>query len=137
VHQEIGGFDHNGRPGAFRNWLRTVMANRLRTVLRRQWREPQHPQQAWADVAEQLADDNSGLSQAWNAEHDAYLLERLMQLVAPDFKENSILAFRRVVLERREAAAVAEELDLTVNAVRIAQSRVLAALRKVGEGILD
>jgi DNA-directed RNA polymerase specialized sigma24 family protein len=32
---------------------------------------------------------------------------------------------------------VATELGMTVNAVRIAQSRVLAALRRIGEGFLD
>lgn len=137
LHQEIEQFQHNGRPGAFRAWLRQITAHRLRTVLRRQWRQPQAGGEALLDLADQLGEDDSQLTKAWNAEHDADLLERLLQLISPDFQENSIAAFRRVVLEGHLAESVAVDLGMTLNAVRIAQSRVLAALRRVGEGLLE
>lgn len=137
VHQEIDQFQHNGRPGAFRAWLRQVTAHRLRTVLRRQWREPQAAGNELFDLADQLGEDDSKLTHAWNAEHDAELLQRLLQLIAPDFQPHSMLAFRRIVLENQRPETVAADLGMSLNAVRIAQSRVLAALRRVGEGILE
>ncbi len=39
VFQRIADFEHNGRTGAFRNWLRTTTVNCLRTYARRQKRE--------------------------------------------------------------------------------------------------
>ena len=46
-------------------------------------------------------------------------------------------AFKRVVLDEERAAVVASELGITVNAVRIAQARVLRALRQLGKGLID
>src|SRR5690606_20122673 len=38
VVQEIANFDHNGRPGAFRNWLRRITANRMRRLWQKRGR---------------------------------------------------------------------------------------------------
>jgi len=46
-------------------------------------------------------------------------------------------AFRRVALLGERPAAVAGDLQMTANAVRIAQSRVLRRLREVGQELLD
>lgn len=135
VLEEIGRFEHNGRPGAFRNWLRTIMSHRLRTIQRQQWRGG--PRLDWSDIADGLADDDSDLSRQWQVEHDAYLLRRLIDLISHDFSPASIAAFKAVVLQGRPQAEVATELGLSLNAVRIAQSRVLAALRRVAEGLID
>lgn len=137
VYQEIGGFRHNGRTGAFRSWLRSIMTHRLRTIQRRRWRDGEGGRPEWSDVVEQLESDDSMMTQMWNAEHNEYLVRHLLDLVAPEFQEKTLLAFRRVVLENEDAAMVAEELALSVNAVRISQCRVLAAMRRVGDGLLD
>jgi RNA polymerase sigma factor (sigma-70 family) len=137
VFEEIKRFDHNGRVGAFRNWLRMIMRHRLRTVQRRTWRAGERPLPDWSGIADQLEDDESDLTRLWDEEHDAYLLRRLLEMVAPEFKEHSLVAFRRVVLEGEDVTVVANALSMSPNAVRIAQSRVLAALRRVGEGIVS
>jgi RNA polymerase sigma-70 factor (ECF subfamily) len=137
VYEQIGSFDHNGRVGAFRKWLRIVMQHRLRTVQRREWRRVEDQAPDWSKLADQLADDGSELSHLWDVEHDAHVIDRLLSLVAREFKELSLLAFRRVVLGGEGVTEVAESLGMTPNAVRIAQSRVLSALRRVGEGLLD
>ena len=36
VSEGLPKFVHNGRPGAFRNWLRTILTNRVRHFLRTQ-----------------------------------------------------------------------------------------------------
>ena len=61
--KEVAGFRHNGRPGAFRTWLRGITVNRLREF----WRERrQLPTAEGSDpdrILDQLADDHSELSQ--------------------------------------------------------------------------
>jgi len=42
-----------------------------------------------------------------------------------------------VVLDGHSASSVADQLGMTVNAVRIAQARVLRTLRELGEGLID
>src|SRR3954470_16199953 len=38
--RELGGFDHNGRTGAFRLWVRSITANRLRAYWRARRSDP-------------------------------------------------------------------------------------------------
>lgn len=138
VIRELPRFDHNGRTGAFRNWLRTTTANRLRQF----WRNANKPANdaARADcgvLADQLEDPHSNLSKVWRIEHDRFVLGQLLQRVEPSFKPDTVLAFRKVAIDGLEAEQVAEELETTINAVRISQSRVLRALRKLADGLVD
>jgi RNA polymerase sigma-70 factor, ECF subfamily len=124
-------FEPSGRPGAFRAWLRRVTVNLLREF----WRA--RPAPAAGPVLEQLSDPNAGLSRLWDEEHDRHVLHALMELVRPEFTESSWRAFRRLALDGAPARAVAEELGLSVNAVLIAKSRVLARLRQEARGLVD
>ena len=138
VIRELPRFDHNGRTGAFRNWLRTTTANRLRQF----WRNAKKPanEAARADcgsLADQLEDPNSDLSKVWRIDHDRFVMQQLLERVAPTFKPETVRAFRRLVIDGREAEEVADELKTTINAVRISQSRVLRSLRKLAEGLID
>jgi RNA polymerase sigma-70 factor (ECF subfamily) len=138
VVAELPSFDHNGRVGAFRNWLRTITAHRLRTFRRRQKRAaiagggPEY-----ADLAAQLEDPQSELSQLWNLEHDRHVVGVLLQKIEAEFQEKHREAFRRVLLEGQTAAQAAAELETTVSAVRVAQSRILTRLRELGAGLID
>lgn len=135
LSQHIAGFEHNGRPGAFRNWLRQVTANRLREFRRKHKRESVGKD--LGELAEELADDNSGVSGVWQREHDRFVLEYLLTQVTDRFEPDSMSAFRKIMLEGKSSQAVAEELNMSPGAVRVAQSRVLKMLRKLGEGLID
>lgn len=140
MHQamvELPHFQHNGRTGALRCWLRQVVANRLRTFWRQHNRHRAVGGDEYSILAEQLADPESRLSQQWNHDYDRTLLQRLMEIVQHEFETKTIDAFRRVVFEEQKAAVVAEELKMTSNAVRIAQSRVLHRLREIGAGMIE
>jgi len=117
-------FEHNGRPGAFRTWLRNITYNLLREFWRRS------PTSESASVLKDLIDPHSGLSQFWDRQHDRHVLHRLLESVQPEFAEITWLAFRRLALDGASAREVAAELDTSVNAVLIAKSRVLARLRQ-------
>jgi RNA polymerase sigma-70 factor (ECF subfamily) len=110
---------------------------RLRTRQRQQWTRKEDAQPDWSVVVDALADEHSEISKLWNHEHDTYLVKRLLELVSKEFSLSTMEAFQRVVLRGEDVTAVAQSLQMTPNAVRIAQSRVLAALRRVGAGLID
>ena len=138
VCSEIQKFDHNGRVGAFRTWLRRITANRLRRL----W-EKRKKQAAGQDftkismIADQLADSNARLSIEFERQHDACLIEHLLGKLENRFGAKSLQAFRRIVLLEHSSHEVAKDLEMTVGAVRVAQHRVLRALREMGQGMLD
>ncbi len=132
--KDLGKFDHNGRTGAFRLWVRMITGHRLRDYWRSRKSEPRN---GVADRLAEIEDPNSELGRRWDREHDEYLAQRLMELIEPEFAPTTWRGFRLHVLEGREASEVAEILGLSVNAVLIAKSRVLRRLRQEGRGLID
>ncbi len=138
VARDIGRFEHNRRVGAFRHWLRTILANRLREFWRAQRARPTATGESdFADILAQLEDSGSGLSRLWDREHDEHVVRRLLAMIEPQFTPSTWQAFRRLVLDGERPDAVAAELGLSVNAVFIAKSRVLQRLRQEGRDLLD
>lgn len=140
VIQEIGRFDHNGRPGAFRNWLRQITANRMRRLWQQRQRRAATSGSGGADLAalaDQLDDDSSRLTHVWDADHDRFVLNRLLGLLAGRFSPKSLAAFRRLAISQEPPDAVAADLGMTIGAARVAQHRVLKALKELGEGLVD
>lgn len=131
VVEEVPNFRHNLRRGAFRNWLKSILINRLRIF----WRE-RRPQ-ALDHLAQQLEDPHSQLHLFWEREHDRHLAQRLLELIEPEFEPATWQAFRQLVLEEVPTATVAANLGISANAVRIAKSRVLARFRREIEGLVD
>jgi RNA polymerase sigma-70 factor, ECF subfamily len=130
LHQ-MPDFEHSGRVGAFRAWLRGIAANLLREFWRRR------PVPGSGSVLDQLVDPRSGLSQVWEKQHDQHILHRLLVFVQPEFPPSTWHMFRRLALDGLPAREVAAELGATVNAVLIAKSRVLARLRQEASGLID
>ena len=128
-------FVHNGRPGAFRRWLRSITVNHLRAFWRS--RRPLAGQAEVEGVLDQLEDPASDPSRQWDLEHDSHVAHKLLDYVEPEFRPATWQAFRRLVLDEAAPEAVAAELGLTVNAVLIAKSRVLRRLRQEVSGLLD
>jgi RNA polymerase sigma-70 factor (ECF subfamily) len=134
VVQELPAFRHSGQKGAFRAWLRQISVNRLRSHWRgRQRRAAGNGEQILA----QLADPTSDLSRQWDREHDRHVASRLLELIAGDFQPTTWKAFHRVVLDNAAPELVARELDLSLNAVWSAKSRVLRRLRQEADGLLE
>jgi RNA polymerase sigma-70 factor, ECF subfamily len=136
--KELPRFQHGGRPGAFRTWLRVITVNRARAFWRARSSRPQGSGDSGVmAMVEQLEDPASDLSGRWDREHDERVLRHLLGLMETEFEPNTVRAFRRLTLEGASAAEVAAELGMTVGAVYVAKSRVLRRLREEGEGLLD
>jgi RNA polymerase sigma-70 factor (ECF subfamily) len=136
--RELPRFRHDGRPGAFRSWLRTITVNRIRTFFHGQRTRPLATGDSdFERVLDQLADPTSTLSRLWDEEHDRHVIRRLLELIEPEFEPTTWRAFQLLVLQGRGTAEAAAELGMSPNAVRIAKSRVQSRLRQEAEGLID
>jgi RNA polymerase sigma factor (sigma-70 family) len=130
--RELPDFEHNGRPGAFRCWLRSVVVLRLQNY----WRARRSAASAdGMDRVAELEDSASDLSKQWDRDHDTHVARRLLELLEPEFTSYTWQAFRRQVLDGARPVDVAAELGVTVNAVLIAKSRVLRRFRREITGL--
>jgi len=138
VTRELPAFDHNGNPGAFRCWLRRILANRMRDLWRERGREPQPVGgSAFLQQLAELEDDASAASQLWDRQHDLHVMHQLLEALRPRFAAQTWQAFRFQVVDGLPPDEVARRLDLSVNSVYVAKSRVLNALRQAAAGVLN
>lgn len=122
-------FEYDGRL-SFRGWLHTVVRNKWLELERRRGRLPASDD----GLSSAAADPWAELEQA---EFNALLAQRALQLIEGEFKASTLAAFRATVVEDRAAGEVAVELGLTVNAVYLARNRVLRRLRNELEGMWE
>jgi RNA polymerase sigma-70 factor (ECF subfamily) len=125
VVRRLPEYRHNGRRGAFRAWLRSIIGNVLREFLRATDRRAARERA----LLDELEDGTSALSRRWDAEHDRFMLRGLLELIRGEFTPPKWAAFCHTALDGFAASKVAAELSLTPNAVHVARSRVLARLR--------
>ena len=138
VVKHLPGFQHSGHRGAFRSWLRTIVCSRTTDY----WRAIDAGTQAQGGsgataALQQIADPDSALNRQWDEEHDRYVLQCLLDLVEEEFEPVTLQAFRRLALDGVSGAEAAQELGLSVSAVYVAKSRVLARIRQEAEGLID
>lgn len=138
VSRDLPQFQHSGRPGAFRSWVRTILIHRVRDFWRsRRYRPVVAGGSTPFERLEQLADDRSELSREWDLEHDRHVMARLLEQVKPHFEAKTWNAFQRQIVDGQRADAVAAELEMPLNSVYVARSRVLSALRRQAAGLID
>jgi len=138
VIKEIARFEHSGRTGAFRSWLRNVTANRVRQF----WRDGRVRPRAtgnsdFSQMLSELEDPRSEMTRHWNAQHDLHVLQRITALVQEEFTEKSMQIFRRHVLQQVPADGVAAEFSISVAGVYQVKSRIMRRLRQEAQGLLE
>lgn len=137
VSQELPRFEHR-RPGSFRSWLRQILANRLRNF----WRARQHQPMAvggsdFLRHIEELSDDRSALSQAWDRDHDRAVMRHLFGLVRLRFAERTWQAFWLQVIDGQSAEEAAGRLGISLSSAYVAKFRVLQALRTAAAKLVE
>jgi RNA polymerase sigma-70 factor (ECF subfamily) len=129
----IPDFKHNGRIGAFRAWLRTIVVHRALEHLRRR-RNFTVVCDRWSVLAKRFEDT---IQEFLDREHDQLVVSRILQLIRPEFTKTTWEAFERQVIDGKRATEVAGELGRTVNSVLLCKSRVLRRLRQLGQGLIE
>lgn len=136
VARTIHRFEYNRKTGSFRGWLKVVTRSRLTDFLRVQGREVQ----GTGDTGMlHVIDDQLDASQPdlWERDYRRTLFEWAVDRIRCDSEDTTWQAFWQTSVGDQETVDVAEELGLSVGAVYIARSRVLARLRKEIEEVDD
>jgi RNA polymerase sigma factor (sigma-70 family) len=135
---ELPRFEHGGRAGAFRTWLRAVTVNSAREHWRKARRQPRGTGDTEAHVLlDELASDYSQAARQWDREHEEHVLRALMDRIRGEFDPQSVRAFECVTVRGLSAAEAAAELGMSPGAVYVAKSRVLRRLREEAAGLID
>jgi RNA polymerase sigma-70 factor (ECF subfamily) len=138
VVKHLPDFQHSGHRGAFRSWLRTIVCSRTTDYWRAADTAAQASGGSGATAAlQQIADPDSDLNRRWDEEHDRYVLDCVLDLLDEEFEPLTLKAFRRLAVDGVSGAEAAQELGLSVAAVYVAKSRVLARIRQEAEGLID
>jgi RNA polymerase sigma-70 factor (ECF subfamily) len=126
----IGSLEYDPRHGSFRGWLFTIVRNKLRDFQDR----PHHLYQGSGDsrIQQLLATQPARQpdeAAAWEHEYQCGLFVWAAAQVQPRVEETTWQAFWQTAVEGKSGQEVAGSLGLTVAAVYLAKSRVMARLR--------
>lgn len=127
-------FDYDPSRGAFHTWLLTFVRHRLQRFFRSRQRLPEPLGSGIGEMAEENLHEPSGWQgpeedEAWNADYRRIVFAWAKARVRDQVRGSTWEAFRRTALEGDDPETVAAELGLSVGAVYIAKSRVLARLK--------
>jgi RNA polymerase sigma-70 factor, ECF subfamily len=127
--QKLPAFTYDSVRGRFRGYLRTVAQSRAADWHRR----APHTVSLPADIgAPDAARDDLE-----EAEYRDLLVRRAVEIMRAEFEPVTWKAFWEYVVEERPPAEVAAELNLSVESVYAAKTRVLRTLRRELDGLLD
>jgi RNA polymerase sigma factor (sigma-70 family) len=133
----VGRLDYDSRRGTFRNWLFTVVRRKLsdwRKARRSRLRHGGDP--APREVLEQ-SPAPAGLQEEWEAEWQRRVFAWACEQVRRDVTEPTWQAFWRTAFQGQPGKQVAADLGLSVAAVYLARSRVLARLKDLVRSAQD
>lgn len=128
VAKSIEKFDPSHPGVTFRGWLYRVTRNSVVDFFRNRKRKPtvSAGTDVFANVQEQEQHDN----EEFYLEFQRQVFLQVSREVAAQVKQSTWQAFWQTEMEKRPAEDVAEELGMTIGALYVARSRVLARLKK-------
>ena len=139
VARNAGKMEYDPARGTFRGWLYTVTRNKIYNFLSGQRHRPRATGDA--DAREQLeatpAREEEGPDADWEKEYQRRLTDRAMDRVKGEFQPATWRAFWETAVDGKAAAEVGAGLKMSVGAVYVAKSRVLARLRDEVKTMVD
>ena len=109
----------------FRVWLHTITVNRARDWHRRQ------PRERFAQLSAFIQSlSSSGSHDVFEeTEYRNFLMARIRHVIETEFEETTWRAFWLSAAEGQTAAEIAQNIGISINAVRLAKFRVIKRLR--------
>jgi RNA polymerase sigma-70 factor (ECF subfamily) len=109
-----------------------VVRNKLRDTLARRAKQAQGSGDSVAqNLLEEQPDRDDAASALWDHEHERRLFAWAAELVRGEVQETTWRAFWLTAIESRAGKEVAQSLGISVAAVYLAKSRVMARLKQV------
>jgi RNA polymerase sigma-70 factor (ECF subfamily) len=136
VAQAMGRFDYDAQRGRFRNWLLTVVRSKFHDFVAQQQRQPELADGITLELRlnrEATAPEES----EWESEYRRHLFHWAAERIRGEFRESTWQAFWRTTIEERDGKEVAESLGLSVGAVYVAKSRVVARLKQELQSVAE
>jgi RNA polymerase sigma-70 factor (ECF subfamily) len=131
VSTAMGRLDYDPIRGTFRGWLFTVTRNKVFNFLdSRSRRERGTGDSRVQQRLEQHADGDGTLSADWEADYQRALAAQAMETVKGEFQAATWQAFIQTAVEGRTPSEVSKQIGLSVGAIYVAKSRVIARLRQ-------
>jgi RNA polymerase sigma-70 factor (ECF subfamily) len=122
---------HKQPNGSFRGWLRIITRHKITDLRRRRLHEPAGAGGSEAlDWLGQIAMPEQFEEASVIDADQSLVVRRILDLLRPEFSEQSWQAFWRTAVEGQPAVEVAQDLGMSAGAVRVAKCRVLHRLRK-------
>jgi RNA polymerase sigma factor (sigma-70 family) len=127
----ISRLEYDPRRGTFRSWLFTVVRNKFRNYLSNKTRKQMTSGgSSVQELLEAQPDRVDALEEQWDHEYDQRVFNWAVDRVKGGFTEKTWQAFWQVSVEGKNARDVAANVGISVGAVYIAKSRVLARLKE-------
>lgn len=121
--------EYDAKRGSFRNWLFTVVQNRLTD----HWRKDRLREHGEGDSAAQMRLNElpqpGNPNAEWEADYERQLFHYAAGIVKSDFTPATWQAFWQTAVEGQSGRDVAEQLEMTVAAVYLAKGRVMTRLK--------
>ena len=137
VATAIQRFEYDPKRGTFRGWLFTLTRNKLLNFISSRRRSPQGTGDTKIkNLLDEQPDAETDELQ-WDQQYQRRLFSWASNQVKSEFKEATWRAFWQTAVENQPAKRVAEALGVSVGAIYIAKSRVLARLRQKIQEVLD
>lgn len=121
ISKAIRAFEYRPEEGLFRDWLATIVHNEIRRHVGRR-------RETYSSVDEQQLVGDQAKSQ-WDEQFHQHVFDVALTRCKPYFTEETWELFERSWLQRQSAQAVAAELQVGVEKVYVARSRVLKRLK--------
>jgi RNA polymerase sigma-70 factor (ECF subfamily) len=139
VVRAMGSFQYDRQQGTFRGWLFTLTRNCYRNYLASAAHRVKRDGKAiggseYQQLLDQIADSNStdilaDNPQLWDEQYEHHLLDVASANIRENFAANSWQAFWQTAVVGKSPQEVASELGMSVGAVYVAKSRVIARLK--------
>jgi RNA polymerase sigma factor (sigma-70 family) len=127
VSQAAGRWQYDPKQGTFRGWLYGITRHKIAKFLQRRYAQPVG---SGGTNAQRLLDEEpspeADAEAAWEQEYQQQLFRLAAAEVQASFAPTTWQAFWRTAVEGKAGAEVAAGLGLSVGAVYVAKSRVLA-----------
>lgn len=130
VTRSINHFDYDRRHGSFRAWLLVVTRSRVCDLLASRARQVQGSGDTgvlrFLEKECPAEDDQT----CWERDYQKCMFDWAVEKVRGHFRDSTWQAFWQTSVDGKDTQQVAESLEMTVRAVYLARSRVLARLKE-------